>query len=145
MGTSFRGCNFVFQYDFQWFFISLSSLSKYHAYCFVGGKCQALFAAHASSLLVTPCRALAATFWFLVVMYIARSSAKSDPIKSSYCLLCLLNIVFVYAIKMHIFSWNYQGCLKNYFNIGFIIWPSIQLQKQYIIWNEINHLTKQKC
>ena len=79
MDTFFRGYNFVSQHDFHWFFISLSSLSKYHAYCFVGGKCQPLSTVHASSLLVTPCRALVAILWFLVVMYIARSSVKSDP------------------------------------------------------------------
>ena len=75
MGTLFRWYNFVSQYDFYWFIISLS---KYHAYCFAGGNVKPLSTAHASSLLVTPCRALAATLWFLVVMYISRSSANSD-------------------------------------------------------------------
>ena len=77
LGTCFRWYNFIYQHDFYWFFISLSYLSKYHAYCFAGGKCQAPFAAHVSSLLVTSCRSMAATLWFLVIMYIARSYAKS--------------------------------------------------------------------
>ena len=45
----------------------------------VGEKVKPLSAAHASKLLVTPCNTLEASLWFFVVMYIARSSAKSVP------------------------------------------------------------------
>ena len=45
---------------------------------FLGEKVRSLFAAHASNLLVIPYNALDAALWFLLVMHIARSSAKSD-------------------------------------------------------------------
>ena len=45
----------------------------------LGEKISPLFAAHLSNLLVTPCSALVVTLWFLVVIYITRSSVKSDP------------------------------------------------------------------
>ena len=34
---------------------------------------------HASNLFSTPCNVLVVTLWFLVIIYIARSSAKYDP------------------------------------------------------------------
>ena len=45
----------------------------------LGEKFRPLSATHAFNFLVTPCYTLEATLWLLVIMYIARSSAKSDP------------------------------------------------------------------
>ena len=45
----------------------------------LGEKVRPLSAAHASNLLVTPCNGLDVTLRFLVVIYIAKSLAKSDP------------------------------------------------------------------
>ena len=45
---------------------------------FLVEKVSPLSAAHASNLFITPCCALAASLWFLVVIYIARPSTKSD-------------------------------------------------------------------
>ena len=45
----------------------------------LGEMVRPLSAARESNLLVNPCYALDATLWLLVVMYIVRSSAKSDP------------------------------------------------------------------
>ena len=45
----------------------------------LGKNVRPLSAAHASNLLFSHYNALVATLWFLVVMYFARSSAKSDP------------------------------------------------------------------
>ena len=41
-------------------------------------KVSSLFTAHACNLLIAPCSSLVATLCFLVVIYITRSSAKSD-------------------------------------------------------------------
>ena len=64
----------------------------------LGKNVKAFSTAHASSLLVTPCRALAATLWFFVVMYIARLSAKSDPSTP-------------FPNSKHPSLWNSQVCL----------------------------------
>ena len=44
----------------------------------LGEKISSFSAAHPSNLLIIPCNALEATLWYLVVMYIARLSAKGD-------------------------------------------------------------------
>ena len=66
MGTFFRGYNFVSHHDFHWFFILISNIMFT---VLLRENVKSLYAAHASSLLVTHCRALAARLWFLVVMY----------------------------------------------------------------------------
>ena len=45
----------------------------------LGENYRPLSAAHVSILLLIICSAVVATLWFLVVIYIALSSAKSDP------------------------------------------------------------------
>ena len=77
----------------------------------LGEKFRLLSAAHASNLLVTLCNALDAILWLLVVMYIARLSAKSDP---STLFPSFPNIDLI-ATK-YPSLWNFQVCLLVLWN-----------------------------
>ena len=67
---------YISQHVFNWFFISLS---KYHAYCFSGGEGQTPLCCQCIQLAGYFLQCSRCHLRLLVVMYIARSSAKSDP------------------------------------------------------------------
>ena len=89
--TFFREYNFVSRLDF---YGSSFLFQNVMLTVLLGEKFRSFSVAHASNLLITPCNDINVTLKLLLVMYIARSSAKCDPSAPFPCCQLWLSLVY---------------------------------------------------
>ena len=101
-----------------------------------GSSFSKCYTAHPSNLLVTPCSALDATLWLLVVIYIAISSAKSDP---STPFPSDPNILLIATRKRVTLNSTPCGIPKSVYLLCEMVPPTLQLSPISSLMNSIDH------